>query len=119
MKYHHARLSTDDQNPALQLPVSKKAGCQTLFKYEGSSGAATKRSALFRCRKCENSTRLAPAGPDNDSGRPRARGGKFSRNVKLPTTALDGKLRYIWIQELRMSEDWRTSFSPRIYSHGL
>ena len=43
MKYGYARVSTDDQNPALQLAALKKAGCKTLFKDEGLSGATTKR----------------------------------------------------------------------------
>jgi DNA invertase Pin-like site-specific DNA recombinase len=45
MKYGYARVSTDDRNPALQLAVLKKAGCQTAFKDEGLSGATTKRPA--------------------------------------------------------------------------
>jgi DNA invertase Pin-like site-specific DNA recombinase len=32
MKYGYARVSTDDQNPALQLAALKKAVCQTVFK---------------------------------------------------------------------------------------
>jgi DNA invertase Pin-like site-specific DNA recombinase len=51
MKYGHARVSTDDQNPALQLAALKKAGCQAVFKDEGLSGATTKRPALLRCLK--------------------------------------------------------------------
>src|SRR5450631_1186447 len=51
MKYGYARVSTDDQNPALQLAALKKAGCQTVFKDEGLSGATTKRPALLRCLK--------------------------------------------------------------------
>jgi len=49
MKYGYARVSTDDQDPALQLAALKKAGCKTLFKDEGISGATTKRPALLRC----------------------------------------------------------------------
>jgi DNA invertase Pin-like site-specific DNA recombinase len=49
MKYGYARVSTDDQNPALQLAALKKAGCKTVFKDEGISGATTKRPALLRC----------------------------------------------------------------------
>jgi len=41
----------DDQNPALQLAALKKAGCRTVFKDEGLSGATTKRPALLRCLK--------------------------------------------------------------------
>jgi hypothetical protein len=47
MKYGYARVSTDDQNPAMQLVALKKAGCKTLFKDEGLSGATTKRPALL------------------------------------------------------------------------
>jgi len=51
MKYGYARVSTDDQNPALQLAALKKAGCKTIFKDDGISGATTKRPALNRCLK--------------------------------------------------------------------
>lgn len=51
MKYGYARVLTDDQTPALQLAALKKAGCKTLFKDEGLSGATTKRPALLRCLK--------------------------------------------------------------------
>ena len=51
MKYGYARVSTDDQNPALQLAALKKAGCKTVFKDEGLSGATAKRSAQLRCLK--------------------------------------------------------------------
>jgi len=50
MKYGYARVSTEDQNPALQLAALKKAGCKTVFKDE-LSGATTKRPALLRCLK--------------------------------------------------------------------
>ena len=51
MKYGYARVSTDDQNTALQLGALKKAGCKTIFKDEGISGATTKRPSLTRCLK--------------------------------------------------------------------
>lgn len=51
MKYGYARVSTDDQNPALQLSALKKAGCKTVFRDDGISGATTKRPALLRCLK--------------------------------------------------------------------
>ena len=51
MKYGYARVSTDDQTPALQLAALKKAGCKTLFKDDGLSGATTKGPALLRCLK--------------------------------------------------------------------
>src|SRR5450631_3851720 len=51
MKYGYARVSTDDRNPALQLAALKRAGCKTIFKDEGLSGATAKRPALLRCLK--------------------------------------------------------------------
>ena len=51
MKIGYARASTDDQTPALQLAALKKAGCKTVFKDGGLSGATTKRPALLRCLK--------------------------------------------------------------------
>jgi DNA invertase Pin-like site-specific DNA recombinase len=51
MKYGYARVSTDDQTPALQLAPLKKAGCKKIFKDDGLSGATTKRPALQRCLK--------------------------------------------------------------------
>ena len=47
MKYGYARVSTVDQNPALQLAALKKAGCQKIFKDE-RTGENTKRPALLR-----------------------------------------------------------------------
>lgn len=59
MKYGYARVSTDDQTPALQLVALKKAGCKNVFKDEGLSGATTKRPALLRClKKLENGDTL-------------------------------------------------------------
>jgi len=51
MKYGYARVSTDDQTPALQLAALKKAGCKTIFKDEGVSGTISNRPALSRCIK--------------------------------------------------------------------
>lgn len=51
MKYSQDRASTNDQDPALQLAVLKKAGCQTVFMDEGLSGATTERPAPLRCLK--------------------------------------------------------------------
>jgi DNA invertase Pin-like site-specific DNA recombinase len=45
MKYGYARISTDDQAPALQLAALKKAGCKTVFKDDGLSGATIKACA--------------------------------------------------------------------------
>jgi DNA invertase Pin-like site-specific DNA recombinase len=50
MKYGYARVSTEDQNPAMQLAALKKAGCKTLFKDE-VTGAHVNRPALIRCMK--------------------------------------------------------------------
>jgi DNA invertase Pin-like site-specific DNA recombinase len=49
MKYGYARVSTDDQNPALQLAALKRAGCKTIFKDEGISGATP--MDMCRCRQ--------------------------------------------------------------------
>ena len=46
MKYGYARVSSDDQNPALQLAALKKAGCKTVFRDDGLSGRELRRSAL-------------------------------------------------------------------------
>lgn len=51
MEYGYARVSTDDQNPALQLEALKRAGCGPIFKDEGISGATTKRTSRLRCPK--------------------------------------------------------------------
>jgi DNA invertase Pin-like site-specific DNA recombinase len=58
-KYGYARVSADDQTPALQLAALKKAACKTIFKGDGLSGATTKRPALLRClKKLEHSDTL-------------------------------------------------------------
>jgi DNA invertase Pin-like site-specific DNA recombinase len=51
MKYGYARVSTEDQNPAPQLAALKNAGCETIFKDDGLSGATAKRPALLGCLK--------------------------------------------------------------------
>jgi DNA invertase Pin-like site-specific DNA recombinase len=50
MKYGYARVSTEDQNPAMQLAALKKARCKTVFRDE-VTGAHVKRPALTRCLK--------------------------------------------------------------------
>ncbi len=50
MKYGYARISTEDQNAAMQHTALKQAGCKTSFTDE-LSGAITKRPALLRCMK--------------------------------------------------------------------
>lgn len=42
----YARVSTTDQNPALQLDALKAAGCERVFADEGVSGSSNKRPAL-------------------------------------------------------------------------
>ena len=56
MQYGYARVSTDDQNPALQLSALKKAGCTTIFTDEGLSGTMVQRPALTRCQKALRSS---------------------------------------------------------------
>jgi DNA invertase Pin-like site-specific DNA recombinase len=51
MKYGYARVSTDDQTPALQLAALKKAGCKTIFEDELSGASGIKRPSLLRCLK--------------------------------------------------------------------
>ena len=51
MKYGYARVSKDEQNPAMQLAALEAAGCSRTFTDEGVSGAVAKRPALSRCLK--------------------------------------------------------------------
>lgn len=48
MKIGYARVSTDDQNPDLQLSALKGAGCERIFT-DTATGATTKRPELTRC----------------------------------------------------------------------
>ena len=50
MKIGYCRVSTDDQNPALQLAALKRAGCKRIFT-DKASGATTKRAELTKCLK--------------------------------------------------------------------
>lgn len=50
MKYGYARVSKDEQNPALQLAALKKEKCDRIFQ-EKQTGATAKRPALLRCLK--------------------------------------------------------------------
>lgn len=50
MKIGYARVSTDEQNPALQIDALKGAGCERVFT-DKASGASGKRSELVRCLK--------------------------------------------------------------------
>jgi hypothetical protein len=49
MKYGYARVSKDEQNPAMQLAALEKARCHQTFTDEGISGAVAKPCALSRC----------------------------------------------------------------------
>jgi DNA invertase Pin-like site-specific DNA recombinase len=49
MKYGYVRVSTDNQDPALQLAALKKAGCKKIFEDRGVSGVVAKRPSLTRC----------------------------------------------------------------------
>jgi Resolvase, N terminal domain len=47
MRHGYARVSTDDQNPALQPAALKRAGCEEVFRDDGLSGASA--TALPSC----------------------------------------------------------------------
>lgn len=48
MKIGYCRVSTDDQNPDLQLTALKRAGCKRIFT-DKATGANVKRPQLTRC----------------------------------------------------------------------
>jgi DNA invertase Pin-like site-specific DNA recombinase len=50
MKIGYARVSTDDQNPNLQIAALKRAGCKRIFT-DTASGASRKRPQLDKCLK--------------------------------------------------------------------
>jgi DNA invertase Pin-like site-specific DNA recombinase len=50
VKYGYARVSTEDQNAAMQHTALRQAECKTIFTDE-LPGAMTKRPALLRCLK--------------------------------------------------------------------
>lgn len=50
MKVGYARVSTDDQNPDLQLTALKRAGCGKIFT-DKATGSNIKRPELARCLK--------------------------------------------------------------------
>ncbi len=53
MKIGYARVSTDDQNPDLQLAALKQAGCQRIFT-EKATGAHVRRPELTKYLKALN-----------------------------------------------------------------
>jgi DNA invertase Pin-like site-specific DNA recombinase len=48
MKIGYCRVSTDDQNPDLQLAALKRAGCKRIFT-DKASGSHIKRLQLTKC----------------------------------------------------------------------
>ncbi len=53
MKIGYARVSTEDQNPDLQLAALKQAGCQCIFT-DKATGVHVKRAELTKCLKALN-----------------------------------------------------------------
>ena len=51
MKIGYARVSTTDQNPALQLAALKQEGCKKRIFTDKASGASRKRPELDKCLK--------------------------------------------------------------------
>lgn len=45
----YARVSTADQNMALQLEALRQAGVEQVFRAQGISGSTSERSGLDRC----------------------------------------------------------------------
>ena len=50
MKIGYCRVSTDDQNPDMQLAALKRAGCKKIFT-DKATGAHVKRPELAKCLK--------------------------------------------------------------------
>ena len=53
MKIGYARVSTEDQNPDLQLAALKKTGCERIYT-DKATGANVKRPQLTKCLKALN-----------------------------------------------------------------
>jgi DNA invertase Pin-like site-specific DNA recombinase len=49
MNYGYARISTEEQNSAMQISALKKSGSQKIFKDEGISGTTLKRPGFENC----------------------------------------------------------------------
>ncbi len=49
MKIGYACVSTDEQNPDLQLDAPLKAGCKRIYTDKGQDGAKRSRSQLDKC----------------------------------------------------------------------
>ena len=64
MKCGYARVSTDDQSPALRLPALQESRMQNDFQSDGLSGATTKRPAPGCLKKLEHGDTLTVWRPD-------------------------------------------------------
>ena len=53
MKIGYCRVSTDDQNPDLQLTALKRSGCRKIFT-DKATGAHVARPELTKCLKALN-----------------------------------------------------------------
>jgi hypothetical protein len=60
MKYGYARVSTEDQNPDMQLSALRRAGWKKVFKDEGLSGVTTKRAKNPKMRVNVMEKTIAP-----------------------------------------------------------
>jgi DNA invertase Pin-like site-specific DNA recombinase len=50
MRIGYARVSTDEQNPDLQLAALREAGCEKIYT-DKATGANVKRPELVKCLK--------------------------------------------------------------------
>ena len=97
MKIGYARVSTDDQKPALQLDAPKKADCEKVFKDDGLSGAVRNRSDTATGRAmwqmigvlAELERSLITERTRAGITAARKRGVKFGRKLKLDAEQLE------------------------------